>query len=254
MNMKAVRLVSLVVFLFEFVSLANAQVALPDISYSLRSAWQIMQRDTEIRQNLASTTMQSSQEVATRIPSARYDFKLRMRTAQENGAAKLQVLKEQLEGRLAGRGKGALRSSATSVAESIASVNQNQVQSLASITSIQERILLSILSRAQKGKLAGMDVSAVDASIAPAYEAITIARTAIERQASTMYTLDDFSGIEPTAALKMIRASMQSDLASTTETVRNAQRAVRRAAFYLSQIPQIDMLAQAAPAADIKSR
>jgi len=105
-----------------------------------------------------------------------------------------------------------------------------------------EKILERISSRAAKAEANGQDISAVQTAITEATNAINTAKTAVQNQATKVYSVTVNTESTLKTDIGKNRQVLHNDLMAVQKTVRDAQEAVRKAATTLAQIPRVNEL------------
>lgn len=128
------------------------------------------------------------------------------------------------------------------VYESINELNKRMTDQFQKALDQLSDVLLRIQTRADTAKANGKDVSAVQAAIAKATDAITAAKTAVTAQTGKVYSFQIRSDATFKKDVGQARQTLHADLVKVRDALKAARDAVHQAAVALSQISGVDEL------------
>ena len=153
----------------------------------------------------------------------------RMETRKEELKDKLAAIRDQRKAQIAER-----------VQTNLSKLNERMVNHFTKLLDKLEEILERIQKRADKAAERGLDVSAVNAAIEKAHDAIADARAAITGQADNTYPVEATDDEHLRADVAKARKALNDDLKKVFRAVKAAREAVHAAATALAHIPRGD--------------
>lgn len=124
--------------------------------------------------------------------------------------------------------------------ENVQKFNENRVEHYTAALEKIQTILGRIISRMEKARTFGLDISAVEGKVTEANKAIGDARAAVEVQAKKVYTITITSEATLKADVQKTREAIHADTVAVRETVRQALEAVQSVARALAGIRGIN--------------
>jgi uncharacterized membrane protein YhiD involved in acid resistance len=186
---------------------------------------------------------QNREEIQRQIEQIRAEYRNQIQEKREEMKAKIEALKEQLRERMKAKISEKKQKIVERIYERINALNERMTNHYLDVLDHLEKVLERIESRTAKTKLNGRDVSAVEAAIEKAHQAINTAREAVKAQSGKVYQPPEITSEEN---LKLdvgkLRKQLHDDLKAVEKLVKDARDAVREAAVALAQIPKVDEL------------
>lgn len=174
------------------------------------------------------------------IKAERNEFKNAMEQKREELKVKIEKEKEQLREGLLKIKNEKKREIVEHVSQKIADLNKKITAHLSDVLVKLENVLVNINSRADKTEAKGLDVGSVRLAIGAAKNRIENARTAIQLQASKIYsiTVNSEEMLKPDVGVS--RQALQNDLKQLQNVVKEARDAVHSAATTLAGVVKED--------------
>jgi Cu/Ag efflux pump CusA len=203
----------------------------------------LLERIRERPRISAQEFQQNREEVKKQIEQIRIEYKNQIQEKREEMKTKIEALKEQLRERMKAKISEKKQKIVERIYERINALNERMTNHYIDVLDHLEKVLERIESRMAKVKINGKDVSAVEAAVEKAHQAINAAREAVKVQAEKVYQPPQITSEEN---LKLdvgkIRKQLHDDLKAVEKLVKDARDAVRQAAVALAQIPKVDEL------------
>ena len=164
-------------------------------------------------------------------------------TAQKREEMKTQIeaKKAELQAKLQGIRDERKKQTVERIFTKVNALNERVTNHFTNVLNQIDEMLNRVNSRAGKGEINGLNVSAAKIEITNAQNAITAARDAVKTQAGKVYSVQT-TGNETTLKSDVgnTRHALHEDLVAAREKVKAARDAVRKAAVALAQIPRVN--------------
>ncbi len=206
---------------------------------------------TEVRSNLTERRASAAADLRAKKEAALQDFKAkRVAAAAEFRAKRKEALatfkikrqeaKEAFKLRLNKIKDEAKKEIAENLEENLNTINQRHTEHFSDRLEKFSNFLERIISRKDKAKESGMEVTTVETAIAAAETAITNAETAVATQSGKVYTINFTTEANLRTAAESARKTLRADLKSTHDKVTAARKAVVDSMQALAAINGVD--------------
>ena len=183
---------------------------------------------------------QKRAEVKAQAEQKREEFKQTLETKRAEVKSQVETKKTQLKEQLKKVKDERKQKAVEKINEQLQALNERRMKHFTEVLEKIEKVLVKIISRADKAEDRGLDVSAVRTALDSANAAIATSRSAIEAQSTKVYTIT----VNTEETLRMdvgkVRQQLEKDIASVRETVKSAHEEAKKAAVTLAQIPKVN--------------
>lgn len=214
------------------------------IRQSIREAQQkIQERRPDARPERAATTgdaMMKKDQSPEMMRQKREEFRTQIEAKRQEMKAKTAKNREELKNRLKTIKDERKKQAVERIDQALNNLNEQRTQHFTNVLEKLDQIVERIISRADKVETRGLNVSAAQAEITNAKNAIASAREAIKTQTDKTYALAITTEENLKRDLGKARQALHADLIKTQEAVGGARDAVHKAATTLAQIPRVD--------------
>jgi len=234
----AVSLIVLGMMAFGAVSLAAPKATGTSVNLGQNILDEIKRNRIMTREEFEAKTA----EIKNLMEQKQAELRNQIQTKREKLQAQIEAKRKELRNRLAKIKDEHKKQIVERVYIQVNELNKRITDHFLNVLERLEKVLERISSRAAKAEANGQDISAVKTAITEATNAINAAKTAVQNQASKVYSVTVNTESSLKTDVGKTRQTLHNDLKNVFNLVRTAQEAVRKAATTLAQIPNIDEL------------
>lgn len=196
--------------------------------------------DTEVTTEAKQMFYERRNAMERVIKEERELFRQQIETQKTTLQQTIQLRREALTTKLRAVRDEQKRMRTETIYDNVQKFNENRVEHYTAALEKIQTILGRIISRMEKARTFGLDISAVERKVTEANKAIGDARAAVEVQAKKVYAITVTSEVTLKTDVQKTREAIHADTVAVRETVRQALEAVQNAARALAGIRGIN--------------
>lgn len=221
---------------------ASVEQKSEDIKTQAEATREQLKQDAEKLREAAKATFKQKREVLEKqMEATREQFKKDMESARESAKKALEQKREEAKKAIEDIKDAKKKETVKRIDKNLGEMNKRIVERYSAKLDQLDKVLVNIVSRANKAEARGLVVTPVRTAIAAASTSIAAVRATLVLQSGKAYVATITTSTPETvrAEIKTIRDSLRNDLRVVETAVKNARVAVHTAATTLASIKGI---------------